>query len=122
MKIARELSKDQILEGYLNTIYFGRGAYGVDAAAQAYFRVPASQLTVPQSAVLAAVLNSPSNLDPAVSKANIAPLFARYRYVLAGMEEMGNLSAHDAAIYAQRLPAIAAPTTRNQYARPARLS
>ncbi len=92
VKIDQELSKQQILEGYLNTIYFGRGAYGVDAAAQAYFQKPARDLTVPESAVLAAVLNSPSNLDPAVSRANRAPLFARYKYVLDGMGQMGNLS------------------------------
>ena len=76
VKIDQELSKQQILDGYLNTIYFGRGAYGIDAAAEAYFREPASQLTIPQSAVLASVLNSPSNLDPGVSKSN-APAAAR---------------------------------------------
>ncbi|MDP9318980.1 MAG: transglycosylase domain-containing protein, partial [Actinomycetota bacterium] len=116
VKIDQELSKQQILEGYLNTIYFGRGAYGVDAAAEAYFQEPAKDLTVRQSAVLAAVPNSPSNLDPAVSKSNEAPLLARYRYVLNGMQEMGNVSPSDAARYERRLPEIADPSTRDQYA------
>jgi len=115
VKIDKELSKSQILEGYLNTIYFGRGAYGVDAAAEAYFQEPAKDLTVPQSAVLASVLNSPGNLDPAVSKSNTAALFARYRYVLDGMQGMGNLTAAEAARYERRLPPIPPPTTRDQY-------
>ncbi|MEJ7628288.1 MAG: transglycosylase domain-containing protein, partial [Nocardioidaceae bacterium] len=115
VKTDQELSKRQVLEGYLNTIYFGRGAYGVDAAAEAYFQVSAKALTVSQSAVLAAVLNSPSNFDPAVSRSNVAPLLARYRYVLAGMQEMGNLSAADASRYATSLPTIANPSTRDQY-------
>ena len=58
-KMAREWSKDDILAAYLNTIYFGRGAYGIQAAAQAYFAVDAADLTVPQAAVLASVLNVP---------------------------------------------------------------
>ncbi|AOH45526.1 hypothetical protein BCB70_05995 [Cutibacterium modestum] len=64
MKMGKEVSKEDILAGYLNTIYFGRGAYGVQAAAKAFFYTDASKLTLSQSAVLAAVLNSPSNFDP----------------------------------------------------------
>jgi membrane peptidoglycan carboxypeptidase len=116
VKIDQQLSKQQILEGYLNTIYYGRGAYGIDAAAEAYFQEPASQLTVPQSAVLAAVLNSPSNLDPGVSRSNAPALLARYRYVLNGMQQLGNLSAAQARRYEQRLPPIPDPSTRDQYA------
>jgi membrane peptidoglycan carboxypeptidase len=116
VKIDQELSKQQILEGYLNTIYFGRGAYGVDAAAEAYFQKPARELTVPESAVLASVLNSPSNFDPAVSRSNRVALLARYRYVLQGMGEMGNLSPSQVARYQQQLPPIADPSTRDQYA------
>ncbi len=70
---------------------------------------------MPESAVLAAVLNSPSNLDPAVSRANRAPLFARYKYVLDGMGQMGNLSPSDVARYQRQLPVIADPSTRDQY-------
>ena len=63
-KINSEMSKEQILEGYLNTIYFGRGAYGIQAASQAYFDVDAEELTVPQAAVLASVLNNPGPARP----------------------------------------------------------
>ena len=58
------MSKDEILEGYLNTIYFGRGAYGIEAAAQAYFDKPAKDLTLQEGAALAAVINSPERLRP----------------------------------------------------------
>ena len=68
LKLQKQQSKDQILEGYLNTIYFGRGAYGVQAAAKAYFGVDAGDLTLKQSAVLASVLNNPSQFDPANGK------------------------------------------------------
>ena len=64
LKIQREQSKQEILEGYLNTIYFGRGAYGIQAAAMAYFDVPAKDLNLKQAAVLASVLNDPNDLDP----------------------------------------------------------
>ncbi|MGZ4536874.1 MAG: transglycosylase domain-containing protein, partial [Nocardioidaceae bacterium] len=59
LKLEQQVSKSQILQGYLNTIYFGRGAYGIQAAAQAYFNTDAKDLTVRQGAVLASVLNSP---------------------------------------------------------------
>jgi membrane peptidoglycan carboxypeptidase len=104
VKIKNELSKDEILEGYLNTIYFGRGAYGIQAAAQAYFDIDAKDLTVPQSAVLASVLNSPSALDPSNGKDARSELLARYRYVLEGMVSVGRLDADQAAKFEQKLP------------------
>ena len=52
-KIGQEVSKEKILAGYLNTVYFGRGAYGIEAAAQAYFQIPASKLSLSQSVALA---------------------------------------------------------------------
>ena len=91
VKLQNELTKDEILEGYLNTIYFGRGAYGIQAAAQAYFDKDAKDLTVPESAVLASVLNSPSALDPANGKDSREALLSRYRYVLEGMVSRGDL-------------------------------
>ncbi|MBO0846401.1 MAG: penicillin-binding protein [Nocardioides sp.] len=107
LKLQKQLSKDQILQGYLNTIYFGRGAYGVQAAAQAYFGVDAKDLTLQQSAVLASVLNNPSQFDPANGKSNKQALETRYRYVLDGMASMGNISdakAHRAARHLPKLP------------------
>jgi penicillin-binding protein 1A len=64
IKLEQELGKDQILEKYLNTVYFGHGAYGIQAAAQTYFGVNASDLTVLQSASLAGVLHAPELYDP----------------------------------------------------------
>ena len=67
IKINREKSKDEVISAYMNTIYFGRGAYGIDAAAQAYFGHGADQLTLSESALLAAVIPAPSAWDPAVN-------------------------------------------------------
>lgn len=60
----REMSKQQILTNYLNLVYFGNGAYGVEAAAERYFSTSAAALTPPQAALLAAIVNSPSYYDP----------------------------------------------------------
>jgi membrane peptidoglycan carboxypeptidase len=64
VKINQQIDKDQILERYLNTIYLGRGAYGIQAASQAYFHENVGQLTVSQGAFLAGVINAPSLADP----------------------------------------------------------
>ncbi|MCA1005700.1 penicillin-binding protein [Rhodococcus hoagii] len=89
-KMAREWSKDEILAAYLNTIYFGRGAYGISAAATAYFGKPLADLTVAEGAVLAAVIQSPSSLDPTT---NPEALQARWNYVLDGMVTMSALAS-----------------------------
>ncbi|MBB3677378.1 membrane peptidoglycan carboxypeptidase [Modestobacter versicolor] len=65
IKLDNEYTKDEILENYLNTIYFGRGAYGIEAAAGTYFGVKAADLTAEQGAVLAVLVRSPSYYDPA---------------------------------------------------------
>ncbi len=96
LKIQRQMSKQQILEGYLNTIYFGRGAYGIQAAAEAYFDVPASKLDLRQSAVLASVLNNPTQFDPANGKDNRDALKGRYSYVLSGMAKAGKITPEEA--------------------------
>jgi membrane peptidoglycan carboxypeptidase len=64
VNVEKKLSKDEILQGYLNIAYFGSGAYGVQAASQYYFSKDASQLTLPEAALLAGVTNSPSAYDP----------------------------------------------------------
>lgn len=107
IKIDRDLSKDQILEGYLNTIYFGRGAYGIKTAAKAYFGKDVSQITVAEAAVLASVMNAPSLFDPALGDKQRANLTKRVDYVLDGMVTMGWLSAADRAPLTG-LPTIAA--------------
>jgi membrane peptidoglycan carboxypeptidase len=67
IKLERSESKDQILQDYLNTIYFGRGAYGVEAASQAYFGVDVQKTTLPDAALLAGLIREPDNADPAVN-------------------------------------------------------
>jgi membrane peptidoglycan carboxypeptidase len=106
VKLENTLSKRQILEGYLNTIYFGRGAYGIQAAAQAYFGKSASQLNVAQGAVLASVINAPTALDPAVRRSNRVALRGRYRYVIDGMVKMGSIEQVRARKIERRLPRL----------------
>ncbi|WP_440446449.1 transglycosylase domain-containing protein [Nocardia amamiensis] len=89
-KMARQWSKDEILAAYLNTIYFGRGSYGIDAAAKSYFGKPVQELTVAEGAVLAATIQLPSSLDP---EKNPEGAKTRWSYVLDGMVSSGNLSA-----------------------------
>ena len=111
-KMAREWSKDDILAAYLNTIYFGRGAYGIAAASNAYFDKPVSELSVEEGAVLASVIQSPSFLDP---ETNLSALQARWDYVLNGMVELGSLTKTDRD--AMQFPAVAPanrPTDLNQ--------
>ncbi|WP_375546220.1 transglycosylase domain-containing protein [Dietzia sp. NCCP-2495] len=85
-KMTNEWSKDQILAAYLNTIYFGRGAYGIAAASTAYFNKPVESLTVEEGALLAGVIQSPSALDPL---ANREAAENRWNYVMDGMVQMG---------------------------------
>src|SRR4051812_39099455 len=115
LKLQRQQSKDEILQGYLNTIYFGRGAYGVQAASRAYFDKDARELTVSEGAVLASVLNSPSALDPAGGAAARARLLGRYQYVLSGMASAGDLPAAQAERLSTRLPRFATVRSQNQY-------
>ncbi|HNP57592.1 MAG TPA: transglycosylase domain-containing protein [Gordonia sp. (in: high G+C Gram-positive bacteria)] len=88
-KMSNEWTKDDIMAAYLNTIYFGRGAYGVAAASQAYFRKDVRKLTTEESAVLAASIRSPANYDPQTN-----PELARQRwdYVLDGMVSIGAIT------------------------------
>ena len=117
VKMGREQSKEQILEGYLNTIYFGRGAYGIQAASKAYFNTDAQNLTVPQSAFLATVLNNPGAFNPSEPD-NHARILDRYRYVLGGMAEMGTITPAEAEEYAKSLPEFPDVPLNQRYAGP----
>ncbi|WP_442544899.1 transglycosylase domain-containing protein [Arthrobacter sp. KN11-1C] len=103
MKLAialeQKYSKDQILAGYLNIVYFGNGAYGIQAAAKEYFNVPASELTLPEAAALAGVVNSPVYYDPLTEPDHVV---ARRNEVLDKMLQQGHITAaqHDAAVKA----------------------
>ncbi|MGV0791277.1 transglycosylase domain-containing protein [Mycolicibacterium sp. XJ1819] len=103
-KMSGEWSKDQVLQSYLNIIYFGRGSYGVAAAARAYFDKPVEQLTVSEGALLAALIQRPSSLDPAVDPQGAA---ARWNWVLDGMVEIGALTPAERA--EQVFPATVPP-------------
>jgi membrane peptidoglycan carboxypeptidase len=95
--VEKEMSKDEILDRYLNIVYFGNGAYGIEAAARRYFSASAKDLTVPQAALLAGVLKSPQQYDPIA-----APDAARDRrnVVLHRMVRTGGLDRAAEAQYA----------------------
>jgi membrane peptidoglycan carboxypeptidase len=105
IKLDRTVSKDEILAGYLNTVYFGRGAAGIQAAARNYFGVDASALSVSQGAALAAVINIPSYYEKAGSDAAVtAKLTRRWEWVLDAMADSGAITPAQRA--AARLPAF----------------
>ncbi|WP_309030158.1 transglycosylase domain-containing protein, partial [Streptomyces alfalfae] len=94
LKVDREKSKDDILAGYINTSYYGRGAYGIQAAAQAYYGIDAKELDVDQGAYLAALLQAPSQYDWAVASPTGRKLVKqRWNYVLDNMVEEGWLDS-----------------------------
>ncbi len=86
LKIDSQQDKETVLGNYMNTIYFGRGAYGIETAARQYFKKGAASLSISEAALLAGIVPAPSAWDPAVD-----PTQARYRwnYVLDGMLEGG---------------------------------
>ena len=92
IKLETIISKDQILNDYLNTIYFGRGAYGIETAANQYFGKSVSQLEVSESAVLAAIVQAPNGLSP---EENLDGLTSRWNYVLDGMVLKGWISQEE---------------------------
>jgi membrane peptidoglycan carboxypeptidase len=92
IKLDREKSKDTILQGYLNTSYFGRNAYGIQAAAQAYYGKDATDLDAAHAAYLAALVNAPSEYDVVAHPENKASAVARWNYVLDGMVKKGWLT------------------------------
>ena len=92
VKMSQTVSKDTILADYLNTIYFGRGAYGIQTAAKTYFGVDAKDLTPAQAAVLASSIRSPAGYDP---ERHPDKAKARWAFVLDGMVKKGWLSSGD---------------------------
>ena len=113
LKVERALDKDQILTDYLNTVYFGRGTYGVQAAAQAYFGVDAAALTLDQAALLAGVLPAPNRYDPAEDPDAAQE---RFDYVADGLVVTEVLSRAEAD--AMVLPATVEQAPQASYAGP----
>lgn len=92
LKISQTESKETVLCNYMNTIYFGRGAYGIQAAAQNYYGKNAKDLTMPESAMLAGIIPAPTTWDPAVSPKQAE---SRFHRVLGIMEEEHYISHAD---------------------------
>jgi len=116
IKLENQLSKDEILENYLNTIYFGRGSYGVQTASLQYFNRTVDQLTVSQAVVLASILRSPGLYDPAFNKENRPRLENRFAYVVRGMVEKGWLTEKKAG--GLKVPYIAPRATSGSLSGP----
>jgi membrane peptidoglycan carboxypeptidase len=116
IKLENELSKDQIFESYLNTIYFGRGSYGVMTASQQYFNRNVDQLTLSQAAVIASILRSPGLYDPAFAEGNAERLANRFEYVKNNMLDEGWLSKEEAE--KMKLPEVAPRATSGQLSGP----
>ena len=93
LQLERKLSKDEILECYLNTVYFGNGAYGIAAAAESYFSKEVSQLTLAESALLAGVIKAPSSYAPHL---NPEKSVQRRDLILGQMEECGYITHQQA--------------------------
>lgn len=103
--LERKFSKDQILELYLNRVYFGAGAYGVEQAAQRYFGKPANKVTVAEAALLAGLVKSPSRLAPT---RNFDAAEARAHVVLAAMKELNFITNTNEKFALAHPPSISA--------------
>jgi penicillin-binding protein 1A len=98
--LERHFSKKEILEIYLNRVYLGSGAWGMDAAAKMYFGVSARKVTLPQAAVLAGLPRAPSRFNPRV---NQSAAFARAKEVLGTMVDSGVITAEQAQVAAAQI-------------------
>ncbi|MES9555415.1 MULTISPECIES: transglycosylase domain-containing protein [unclassified Streptomyces] len=111
VKLNREETKSQIFEGYLNTSYFGRNAYGIQAAAQAYYSKDIGHITTAQGAYLASLLNAPSAYDVVVHPENKPAALGRWNYVLDGMVKEKWLGAAERAAMKFPVPGKVKPST-----------
>ena len=94
LALEAKFSKDQILELYLNKVYFGGGAYGVDAASRKFFNHSADELSLAEAAIIAGLVKAPSRYSPT---ADAKAAVSRARVVLAVMQANGTISASEAA-------------------------
>ncbi|MGW1895681.1 transglycosylase domain-containing protein [Streptomyces sp. NPDC002004] len=99
IKLDQHMSKDQILEGYLNTSWFGRGTYGIQRAAQAYYGKEVGQLNASEAAFLASLLKGAGLYDPTLSHANHERAVERWSWILDRMVKIGKLSRSERAKY-----------------------
>lgn len=112
-KLEKQLSKDEILEAYLNTVYFGNGAYGIGSAAQTYFGKQASELTLAEGALLAGIIKSPSGYAPHL---NPEASLKRRNMILERMKDSGAIAedSYTQAV-AQPLSIIPSEPAQNQF-------
>jgi len=108
IQIERRLTKDEILERYLNQVYFGQGAYGIETAAEVYFGKPAKALTLPQSAMLAGLIRAPSFYSPYEHSHRAR---GRMAEVLQRMVDVGDIGSADMTVAAQAPLHLAAKAT-----------
>ncbi|MEU8681631.1 transglycosylase domain-containing protein [Streptomyces sp. NPDC048611] len=99
LKVSNQKTKHDILRGYLNTSWFGRDSYGIQAAAHAYYGVDAGRLNPSQGALLAAVLKGSEQYDPGLSKANHQRAEARWKWILDRQVTTGKMSRQERAKY-----------------------
>ncbi|MGW7380084.1 transglycosylase domain-containing protein [Streptomyces sp. NPDC054794] len=99
LKLDNKMSKNQILEGYLNTSWFGRGTYGIQRAAQAYYGKDVGRLNASEAAMLAALLKGAGLYDPTLSQANHERAVERWSWTLDRMVKIGKLSPSERAKY-----------------------
>jgi membrane peptidoglycan carboxypeptidase len=102
IELEQRLTKDQILQNYLNVVYFGAGAYGIDAASRRFFGTAPDRLDLAQAALLAGIVQSPDGDNPLTGDRTAARV--RQRYVLAAMAKSGDITpAQRARAAAERL-------------------
>ncbi|MFI8088663.1 transglycosylase domain-containing protein [Streptomyces sp. NPDC086080] len=99
LKLDNEMSKDKILEGYLNTSWYGRGTYGIQRAAQAYYGKEVQDLDVSEAAFLSCLLKGAGLYDPTLSAANRERAVERWSWILDRMVSIGKLSPRERAEY-----------------------
>lgn len=99
LKLDNRMSKDKILEGYLNTSWFGRGTYGIQRASQAYYGKDVSQLNASEAAFLASLLKGAGLYDPTLNKANHHRAVERWSWILDRMVKIGKLTPAERAKY-----------------------
>jgi penicillin-binding protein 1A len=107
-KISRRYTKAEVLEKYLNLVYFGHGAYGAEAAARTYFGVSARKLSIPQAALLAGLIQAPADYDP---YRHMAAAKARRAVVLQVMAEQGYISGDQATSFSAKRIRVVKPGT-----------
>ncbi|MFD4561701.1 transglycosylase domain-containing protein [Streptomyces sp. NPDC058469] len=99
LKVSRTKTKGMILQGYLNSSWFGRQAYGIQAAAYAYYGIPAKDLDPSQAAMLASTLKGADQYDPSLSAANHARTVARWSWILDREVTVGLMTPAERATY-----------------------